>query len=213
MQQLGSTELEDITFIASETATHTATGITYGEFYNSDATGFVLGTVDYATMSRKDFGTSENTYVALGVTADNVLYGVADDGNLYRISTDDGTETLIGSTGVTVSDSNGGHYGQSGEIDQKTGTFYWVCKDASKNTALYTVDLTTGAATKVADFGGQETIYGLTVPAAQAADDAPASVSGLETLFDNGSTTGYVGFTMPTETFAEPHSAARSTTI
>lgn len=202
MQQLGSTELEDITFIASETATHTATGITYGEFYNSDATGFVLGTVDYATMSRKDFGTSENTYVALGVTADNVLYGVADDGNLYRISTDDGTETLIGSTGVTVSDSNGGHYGQSGEIDQKTGTFYWVCKDASKNTALYTVDLTTGAATKVADFGGQETVYGLTVPAAQAADDAPASVSDLETLFDNGSTTGYVGFTMPTETFA-----------
>ncbi len=202
MQQLGSTSIDDITFIASETATNTATGVTYGEFYNSDATGFVLGTVDYATMSRKDFGMSDNTYVALGVTADNVLYGVADDGNLYRISTDDGTETLIGSTGVTVQDSNGGHYGQSGEIDQKTGVFYWVCKDASKSTALYTVDLTTGAATKVVDFSGQETVYGLTVPAAQAADDAPASVSGLEVLFDDGSTTGYVGFTLPTETFA-----------
>ncbi len=202
MAQLGSTELEDITYIATETATNTATGVTYGEFYNSDASGFVLGTVDYATMSRKDFGTSENTYVALGVTAGNVLYGVADDGNLYRISTDDGTETLVGSTGVTVRDSNGGHYGQSGEIDQKTGIFYWVCKDADKNTALYTVDLTTGAATKVVDFGGQETVYGLTVPAAQAADDAPAAVSGLEVLFDNGSTTGYVGFTMPTATFA-----------
>ena len=200
--QLSGDEIDDITFIASETATNTATGITYGEFYNSDATGFVLGTVDYATMTRKDFGTSDNTYVALGVTNDNVLYGVATDGNLYSISTTDGTETLIGSTGVNVATTDGGHYGQSGEIDQQTGVFYWVCKDANKQTSLYTVDLSTGAATKVADFSGEETVYGLYVPASPAADNAPAAATDVEVLFDNGQTTGSVTFTAPTTTYA-----------
>lgn len=50
--QMGSTSTEDVTFVALETATNPATGKTYGVFYNSDATGFVLGTVDYTTMTR-----------------------------------------------------------------------------------------------------------------------------------------------------------------
>ncbi len=200
MEQTGSTELEETTFIATETATNSSTGVTYGQFFNSEASGYVFGTVDYATMTRRDFGTSDKAYVALGVTKDNVLYGVAEDGNLYKISTTDGTETLIGNTGVVVSDANGGRYGQSGEIDQKTGVFYWAAKDAFKQSALYTVDLTTGAATKVADFPGQETIYGLTIPAPEAEDGAPEAITDLEVLFDNGSTTGYVGFTAPTKT-------------
>lgn len=117
--QMGSTSTEDVTFVALETATNPATGKTYGVFYNSDATGFVLGTVDYTTMTRKDFGALEHPYVALGVTKDDVIYGVATDGNLYRIDQSTCEETLIGSTGVELLLSDGGHYGQSGEMTRR----------------------------------------------------------------------------------------------
>lgn len=200
--QMGSTSTEDVTFVALETATNPATGKTYGVFYNSDATGFVLGTVDYTTMTRKDFGALEHPYVALGVTKDDVIYGVATDGNLYRIDQSTCEETLIGSTGVELLLSDGGHYGQSGEIDTKTGIFYWACKDAQKNAALYTVDLQTGAATKLADFPGQETVYGLYVPPAPAEDGAPAAVENLNASFTDNSLVGKVAFTAPTATYA-----------
>ncbi len=88
--------------------------------------------------------------------------------------------------------SDGGHYGQSGEIDTKTGIFYWACKDAQKNAALYTVDLQTGAATKLADFPGQETVYGLYVPPAPAEDGAPAAVENLNASFTDNSLVGKV---------------------
>ena len=200
--QTGSVTLKDPTYIALETATNQATGTTYGVFYNSDATGFVLGTVDYATLTRKDYGALEHPYVALGVTKNDELYGVATDGNLYHIDKATCEETLIGSTGVQILMDDGGHYGQSGEIDPKTGTFYWACKDATKQSALYTVDLTTGAATKLADFPGQETVYGLYVPAEPADDNAPAEVSDLTASFTGNALEGTISFTAPTQTYS-----------
>lgn len=200
-QQLGSVSTKDVSLIALETATNMATGVNYGVFYNSDATGFVLGSVDYATLNRKDFGTLQHPYVALGVTKDDTLYGVATDGNLYKINKETCEETLIGNTGVQVLMSDGGHYGQSGEIDQKTGVFYWVAKDADKNTALYTVDLNTGAATKLTDLPGQETVFGLYLPPEPADDNAPAAVTDLEALFDGNSLEGIVTFQTPTTTY------------
>ena len=91
----------------------------------------------------------------MGVTKQGVLYGVATDGNLYKIDTDTAAETYIGSTGKQLKQSDGSFYYQSGEIDQKTNTFYWACVEADKKSTLYTVDLTDASLSLVGDFEGQ----------------------------------------------------------
>lgn len=92
----------DFSLAALETAQATD-GTVYGEFYNSTASNqqYELGTVDYRTRKRTAFGTTTRKYVAMGITSDNRLYGIASDGILYKISTTDGVETKIGSTGPT----------------------------------------------------------------------------------------------------------------
>ncbi len=189
--------LEDYTLIAAETAV-APNGTVYGEFYNSNLDGYELGIADYANATRTTIGTLQNQYVALGITSDNKLYGIAADGNLYSIDTSTAAETLVGATGLTISDADGAYY-QSGEIDQKTNTFYWATTEVTGTPApaLYTVNLTTGAAEKVGDFTNQNLVVALTVPEA-IADGAPAAVTDLKADFKDGSLTGTVSFKIPT---------------
>lgn len=200
-EQISSCGLDDISLIATELAV-SSDGKVYGEFYNSTATGYELGVMDYSTLKRSTIGTLSNWYIAIGITKDNVLYGVASDGNLYKIDAKTAKETLVGSTGLSLINSSGGVYEQSGEIDQKTGTFYWAAIDGSEYSALYTVDLGSGAATKVGEFTGQEQVYALTIPAPEAEDGAPAAISDLSLSYSDPSFTGTVSFTAPSATFA-----------
>lgn len=92
----------DFSLVALEIA-QAKDGTVYGEFYNSTASNqqYELGTVDYRTRKRTAFGTTTRKNVAMGITSDNRLYGIASDGILYKISTTDGVETQIGSPGPT----------------------------------------------------------------------------------------------------------------
>lgn len=195
-EQVGeAVTLEDYSLIGLETAT-AADGSVYGEFYNADGSGLELGIVDYANQTRTTIGSLSNQYVALGISKDNTLYGVATDGNLYKIDATTAKETLVGATGVKVSDDEGAYY-QSGEIDQKDDVFYWASVDVTTNVpALYTIDLTTGAATMVGEFANQNILSMLTVPTA-VADGAPAEVTNLKVNFSNGSLSGMASFIMP----------------
>lgn len=120
------------------------------------------------------FGTTTKFYLALGITNANVLYGIASDGNLYRISTTDGQETLVGATGLTLADSNGYVYYQTGEIDQRDNTFYWLATDANGKGGLYEVDLQTGHATLISET--DIVAAGMIFPEPDAADGAPSRV-------------------------------------
>lgn len=95
----------DFSLAALETA-QAKDGTVYGEFYNSTASNqqYELGTVDYRTRKRTAFGTTTRKYVAMSITSDNSLYGIASDSILYKISTTDGVETKIGSTGIELTD-------------------------------------------------------------------------------------------------------------
>ncbi len=176
----------------------------YGQFYNTTTgTPTVFGTIDYNTMTRTKIGGDlTNRYVALGVTSDKTVYGVASDGNLYRIDSQTAKETLVGPTGLTLARSDGSTNSQSGEIDPKTNTFYWAAIDANFYSALYTVDLTTGAATEVGMFPGGEQVLALTIPKPAAEDGAPAAVEDIALNFEGASLTGKVTFTAPSKTFA-----------
>lgn len=79
-----------------------ADGSIYGEFYNSNRSGLEIGKADFPNLTRTTIGSARHQYVAMGITHDNVLYGIAIDGNLYKISLTDGSDQLVGPTGVAV---------------------------------------------------------------------------------------------------------------
>lgn len=195
------TLVSDPTLIATETASSRATGKVYGQFYNNSLSGFEFGVIDYDAMERTTIAESKNKYVALGVTSYEAVYGVATDGNLYRIDTETGEERLIGSTGVEVAENSRQSYSQSGEIDQDNDVFYWACIDKDQHAALYTVDLTSGAATLIADMPHNEQILGMAIPDVTPADAAPAAVTDFKVAFNGGSTSGTVTFTVPSKTY------------
>lgn len=199
-------ECEDVSYLtdfsmwATETAV-SADGKVYGVFFTGDADGNELGIADYASETRTTIGAVSRYYVALGITKDNVLYGIDPNGNLYSINSTTAKEKLIGSTGVKVSGANNDWNVQSGEIDQETGIFYWASTDPQGNSALYTVNLATAKATKIGDFMHNEQVAMLTIPKETVKDAAPALASDMSLAFDKASLTGKVSFTAPSTTY------------
>ena len=196
-----STEMmNNYALMAFETA-QADDGTTYGEFYSADGKSREIGIVDYPNKKRSTLFKSSKTYCALGITKDGVLYGVASDGYLYRIDKQSGNETKVGPTGVTVSDDKGTFFFQTGEIDQTDDTFYWLGTDqTTQSTSLYTVNLGTGAATKLHELG-KYTFSGMLIRRPAAKDGAPAEVTDLSVMFQDESTNGAVVFTAPMKTF------------
>lgn len=193
----------NIDMVATETAFDRKTGKVYGVFYkDQNLKDTEFGIADYNTLERKTIGPANNKYVAIGLTSDLVMYGIATDGNLYKIDTNSGSETLVGATGLTLLDENGNTFAQSGEIDQRDNTFYWAATDAEGKSGLYTVDLTTGAATLQNFFPNNEQIYALTVPYPVAEDNAPSNVTNLKANFEKDNTSGTISFKTPSITFA-----------
>ena len=179
----------------SDFAQDQATGTVYGQFYNSTTNQRELAVIDLENNTRSTFATTDKTYVTMGFSSDGYLYGIATDGNLYKIDKTNGAETLVGETGVRLLNDKDLFWNQSGEIDQETNTFYWAGVDYTQHSALYTVDLSTGAATKISDFPNNETFLGILLPKAMVAGNAPAAAEQLTAAFSGGSLTGSVKFT------------------
>lgn len=187
-------------FVPVETA-RALDGTIYGEFLTATTGQYEIGTVDYANMQRTTIATTSKYYLALAISRNNTLYGIEKDGNLYKISTTDGSATLVGSTGVTI----GGPYTSpedypcSGEIDPSSDIFYWAYYSGvyGQVPTLYSVDLNTGKATKVKEFSDEEQIVGMTFPVQSATDGVPAAPADLQAHFENGSLTGSVSFLVP----------------
>lgn len=194
---IGAEVLNDYSLMSFETAMATD-GTIYGEFYSVDGKSKEIGIIDYPNKTRSTLFKTNKYYIAMGITKAGMLYGIATDGFLYRIDKEAGTETLIGPTGITLSDSSGAFFFQTGEIDQTDDTFYWLGTDQKKqSTSLYTVDLNTGAATEIYKFG-QYTFSGMIIQQPKALGGAPAKVTDLSLMFIDGDTTGSVVFTAPT---------------
>lgn len=195
----GLTFLSDYSMIAFETCVDQETNTVYGAFLNADASDLELAIVDYATHAKKVIGQLQNQYVAMGITGSETIYGVAVDGYLYEIDRQTAQETRIGATGVQVLTSSGQFYSQSGEINQVDDTFYWSAVDSEGQAALYTIDLASGVATKLADL--EERILGMAIHGPAARDEAPAAVERLDVQFEGCDNVGRVVFTAPTTTF------------
>lgn len=93
-EKLAEKSIDNKSFIANETAIAPDGTTVYGDFLNSEGNGDELCIVDYEKMTRTKIGDLRHSYVAMGVTKQGVLYGVATDGNLYKIDTNTAAETL-----------------------------------------------------------------------------------------------------------------------
>lgn len=178
-------------------------GTVYGIFWNGNMSGRELCTVDYSdgtNIKRKKIANVSNFYVALGITENDQLYGIADDGNLYKIDKKDGTETLVGPTGLTLKNSKGQVGFQTGEIDQTDDKFYWHAFDSDGNMGLYEVNLQTGAATLIGK--SNSVVTGMVIPQPEPAATAPAKADTAWIEINIPDHNGKLHFKAPAQTYS-----------
>jgi len=146
------------TFMALDFAVDPTSGTVYG-ICSDGSGGIELATVDFDKRTRTAVAPLNRTVIALGINSRGDMYGITSAGILVKIDKSTGKLTDIGQTGITPA------YMQSATFDLATDTFYWAAQfedDMEGPMAgLYTVDLTTGAATRVARFSNCDQIVGL----------------------------------------------------
>ncbi|MCU4162771.1 choice-of-anchor J domain-containing protein [Carboxylicivirga caseinilyticus] len=167
--------------------------------YNADLTGFNWATVDTASFTFNNLATWTGTFstIALTTSSDGTIYGIGSNGNLYTFDKADGKPTLIGATGVYPA-----NYSQSAVYNGRTNELLW-CALTYTGSHMYTVNLTTGEATKLFSFPNNEQLVGLYTNTPSAKDEAPAAVADLTYTPDSdGALTGNISFTVPELSFS-----------
>jgi len=195
----------DYLYLAATETAQAADGTVYGVFYSADGNSLEWGTVDYETCQRTTIGPASQAFVAIGITKAGQLYAIGMDGKLYKVNKSTGEETLVGATGLTLTNLMGQYYGQSGEIDQRDDTFYWYCIDNQAQGGLYTVDLNTGKATLLD--GTLAQVQGMVMAQPEANDGAPEradnlAVEGVTCDPSADGATATISFTIPNTTYA-----------
>ena len=117
--------------------------------------GQELAILDFDSQQRSTVGKLSKDFVAIAIDASGIAYGISTEGKLFRISTDDASLTEVGPTGLTP------EFVQSATFDWATGKLYWAATTDASVGALYEVDLTSGTASQVSRFNGNEEIVGL----------------------------------------------------
>ena len=185
---------DDLSAIAYATAYDPTTGKVFA--FNRDATGkgVNFSTIDYSVPVGHKISDTERTYVALAINAQGEAFAIGLDGHLYSIDKTTGASTEIGATGVQPAEVL-----QSATFDLQDGTLYWAAINADKTSSLYTVDTTTGTATKILDFDDGEEFVTIYVPK-YANPDAPAPPQDIFLSHTEGSYSIALNFTIPTVT-------------
>lgn len=168
-------------------------GKTYG-CYPTATNGFELGVLDLDKGTTTTVGALDQRYVALFADNGGKVYGIGVDGNLCQFNLETAAATVIGATGVTPSIDV-----QDACFDESTNTVYWFAHTAYE-CSLYTVDVTTGKATKVTDFPSYKIRWAGVFAKPAKTVEKPAFIAKMRTEFDKSSLTGKFIFTMPDKT-------------
>ena len=204
------TDYSDYSKIVFDFATDPATGTVYTLGYTEDASDFQLGKATFDEtegMSVTAIGTLPGNWNSIACGPDGQLYGINYTGvtegedytvtssTLYKIDKNTAALTEVGQTGMAP------QYLSSSTIDPKTGVMYWTVNPPTEEGFLTTVNLTTGAATKILDFTLNDEIQGLFVAMPAAEEGAPAVVTDLSAEFEGGSLSGNINFSAPATTY------------
>lgn len=154
---------------------------------------YLVGAMSLDDFKIEEFCDLPATHVAIAADQRGNIYTIGADGVVYRLDKEAREMVTVGATGVGPVEAR---YAQSATIDLNTGVFYWAALHTDGTSALYTVDTTTGLATKVGDFPDNEEFAGIYVP--DIVDGgAPAAAEELFPEFENGSLSGIVAFDAP----------------
>ena len=97
----------DYLYLAATETAQAADGTVYGVFYSADGNSLEWGTVDYETCQRTTIGPASQAFVAIGITKAGQIYAIGMDGKLYKVNKSTGEETLVGATGLTLTNLMG----------------------------------------------------------------------------------------------------------
>lgn len=171
----------------------------YGVFPTSTSGKYNFGTLNLETLAVTTIAQVNANIHAGAVDKDGNLWGIfygngTADQYLAKINKQTGVITKVGTTlGV---DSK---YLSGAAIDPDSGRMFWMVCPADETGNLYEVNMTTGVATKLAQYAASDEITGLYIPGKVEAD-APAKPENLTLSFPNGALTGKVSFKVPTKT-------------
>lgn len=192
-------ELFETTFadVATQVAYDETSGQVYGQFYNRDKSARVWGTRDIKMGETKPIRPMASLDLC-ALAFDNLgrAWAVDAAGNLLQIDKLSGWQTVVGNTGLQLANTTQ----QSGAIDPETGTFYMFAVTQDETSALYSIDLTTAQATKVADLPNNEHITGAYFMPLTYAAAVPAAATELKATFGQGALQGTVSCVAPAVT-------------
>ncbi len=191
-ESLGTSVSGDESNISTAMAYDEKTDKTYGCFRDMSLTGYEFGILDPDNLDRSTISTISNPWMACAFDASGVLYAIDADGVLSKVSLSNGALTTIGNTGLSSENLT------SGTIDTATGIFY-VATSNSSGSALYKVNTTTAAATKLYDLANNEELVGMFVleHGKNQSADAPMPPYDLSANFAKGNLQGTFSFTTP----------------
>lgn len=179
----------DYTQVSSALTYDPTTGNAYCCTLNSDADGFNLSTMDLSTSKKTVVNAMPRMFV-LAATRDGILYGIGENGTLYKIDKTTAELSKIGDTGIIPEKD------QSATIDYNTGDMYWASYTADGG-ALYKVDIQTANAELITQFPDKEQYVGLGIIQSAQIDGAPAEPENFQLDFKDASLSGTASFDIP----------------
>lgn len=191
----------DADCVSKSLAWDSKNNVVYGCFNSKTKNKYDLATFDLTTQKRvKTIASNTKTYEELACDDQGNLYGFVKEtvsGKnqfvCYKINTETGEPTKVGNTGVTPFTFTSAFY------DTKNKRMYLV--SGSTDCGVYSMNLETGEATLVRKTPGKSAIRGAFAAEVAVADDAPNMVTDLTPVFEGGSLTGKLNFTLPVRTY------------
>lgn len=193
--------LSSVRYVPNDLAYDPITELAYGVVYDYDSQRrFCLlykydlrkGTLQYVGTTRVDGNGQVVSILAMSSDVNGQLYGISNEGILYKVDKESGALERVGATGVPKISS------LQGSTITAQNQMLWAAYDTiSYNSALYSVNLQTALATKLSDFPHNENMTGLFVTTPFAKNEAPAAVEGLKLTGEPGSLAGNIRFTAP----------------
>lgn len=184
-------DISNRNFIASDCAYNPVTANVYGSIINGSLNEW--GFYRIATETKLEFkklATLEEPFVAMSFDKNGLLYAVTQSGKFIKYDITTFTPTVI-AEGMPVSTKY-----TSGTLDKSEKKFYYAqCKDGAST--LYSIDVATGAASKMFDFSNGEEFVGLYIPSAGVNGAVPTAAKSLTATFTGPDLTGKFAFTAP----------------
>lgn len=199
-------EETDYSNLASALAYDPTTGKVYGAFYDEDSQ-YWNRFCSYSTSLGEptNIKSVERDVTALAFNSAGELYGIwGATGWLVKIDKKTGEFTQIGKTGLYPVPPE--KYGVNSMAFGNDGVLYWSATyegATSKDLlgGLFSIDITTGKATKIMDYPNNEGVAGLFAMADNVPETAPDAVTDIAVNYTSDfATTATVSFTAPTKT-------------